>query len=402
MRDALAGLLPRALTTRIETAERDAAMLRRALRGEKAPFLVARKPRAEAVEPPPRRGVAFRTLRIGRIDRETADATTVHLEDVTGAPLAFDAGQFLTIELDVDGERLRRAYSFSSAPGEGTVTITVKRIAGGRVSSYVNERLRVGDTVRARGPSGSFVVPRAPMLRELVLFAGGSGITPVYSIARTVLAREPDAKVTLVYGNRRAADVIFSKALEELERTHGPRFVVDHVLEDTGGAPRATRGRLERDVVAARLEALSLSDGAHVEYFVCGPDGMRSAVREALAAHGVDPSRVHEEIFLRPELPRGGAPLPKTAVLARIRVRGTERSVLVPPGKTLLEAGVDAALPMPFSCTMGGCAACKVKLVSGEVRMEEPSCLSAREREEGYVLACVSRPLGPVEVEVEP
>jgi ring-1,2-phenylacetyl-CoA epoxidase subunit PaaE len=395
-------LLPRTLAARVETVERDAAMLRRALRGEKAPFLVARKPRAEVVRLRPKAGLAYRTLRVVRIERETEEASTIQFEDASGAPIDFDAGQFLTIELDVDGEPLRRAYSFSSSPDDGAVTITVKRIAGGRVSSFLNERLRVGDTLRARGPSGSFVAGAANGPRELVLFAGGSGITPLFSIAKTVLAREPATKVTLVYGNQCKSAVIFSRALRELQLAHDGRFSVDHVLEDASDDARATTGRLDRDLVLARLDALRLADHAGVAYLVCGPDGMRRAVADALAARGVDPLRVREEIFLRPELRRDGAKLPSSPVLARIRVGATERALLVAPGKTLLEAGLDAELPMPFSCTMGGCAACKVKLVSGEVQMEEPNCLSDRERDEGYVLACVSRPIGPIEVEVEP
>jgi ferredoxin-NADP reductase len=325
---------------------------------------------------------------------------SVFLERLDGAKLEFLPGQFLTLELVVDGQRLRRAYSLSTSPLDGHAAITVKRIAGGRVSSFVNERLREGDVAHVLGPSGSFTVqPDSGATRDLVLLAGGSGITPVVSIARTVLAREPRSRVTLVYGNRRAEDVIFRDALDTLARENADRFVLEHVLEEAPTGWSGPRGRLDRGTVDARLEALRVCERAGTEFYVCGPDPMRRAVRDALAARGVTGTRVREEVFLRPELlTDADHALPDRDQTLHVRKNGLERTMIVRPGQTLLEAGLAAGMPMPFSCAMGGCAECKCELVEGSVAMEEPNCLTAEERAQGFVLACVARPRTTVRV----
>lgn len=392
------------MSERVAATRRDLAMVFGTLaRGEHAPYLVKRPPRTVA-DSAPKLGstrVTPRPMRVARIVRETADAVSVFLEEASGAPLLFLPGQFLTLEVDTDAGRLRRAYSLSTAPHDGAAAITVKRVAGGRVSSFVNERLREGDVVHVLGPSGSFTVQPAPRAaRELVLVAGGSGITPIMSIARSVLAHEPRSRVTLVYGNRRDADVIFRGALDALAREHAGRFTVDHVLEDPPVGWSGARGKLDRPTFESRLGTLGLERAAGVEWYVCGPDPMRAAVREVLLERGVDRANLHEEVFVRPELSGGGAALPTADQTLHVRKNGLERTMIVHPGQTLLEAGLAAGIPMPFSCAMGGCAECKCKLVEGSVVMEEPNCLTAAEREEGYVLACVSRPRTTVKLEV--
>ena len=386
------------------TARRDFDMVLGTLaRGEHPPYLVKRPPRTVA-DSAPRLGstsVTPRPMRVARIVRETPDAVSVFLEDPNGAPLAFSAGQFLTLEVDTDHGRLRRAYSLSTSPRAGADAVTVKRVEGGRVSGFVNERLREGDTVRVLGPSGSFTVRTNPRTaRELVLVAGGSGITPVISIARTVLAEEPQSRVTLIYGNRREADVIFREALDALAREHEGRLTLDHVLEEPPEGWSGGRGKLDRPAFESRLEALGLAGRVGAEWYVCGPDPMRAAVRESLALRGVDRAQLHEEIFVRPELGGGEAALPGSDQTLHVRKNGLERTMIVSPGQTLLEAGLAAGMPMPFSCAMGGCAECKCKLVEGDVVMEEPNCLTPDERDQGYVLTCVSRPRTTVKLEV--
>lgn len=407
--DPVAELLPRALAERYRTLERDVVMLASALAGRTPPPLIPRPQRPEPVtvlSPSAASGLHARTLRVERVVRETADAVTLVLEDPTGAPIAFLPGQFFTVLVTVDGQPLRRAYSASCAPGaEGAscVALTVKRVPGGRVSNHLNDTAVPGLCLDVLGPSGAFTPePSGGAPRHLVLLAGGSGITPLMSMARTVLATEPATRVSLVYGNRREGDILFHGALAALAREHPGRFALRHVLAEppegwTGGV-----GLLDRQRVEEALAALPLHSNEPAAYFVCGPEGMMQEARAALLARGVPAGRIREERFTQPHL-RPAAPAGPASTgpqLLELHVRGAVRKVAAPAGSTVLEAGLGAGLPMPYSCAMGGCGACKVTLRAGEVRMEEPNCLTAGERARGEVLACVARPVTPVTVEV--
>ncbi|MFW6049634.1 MAG: 2Fe-2S iron-sulfur cluster-binding protein [Myxococcota bacterium] len=398
---SLRDLLPRAARPHLEQALRDAGMVLRGLQGRGPAPLVQRPPRRDGA--PQRTALTARGVRIARVVRETPDAVSLYLDDPTGGLDSFTPGQFLTVMVDVGGQTLRRAYSLASPalPGEAP-HVTVKRIPEGRVSGWLNERAQAGQVLRVLGPSGSFTVEPDPATeRHLVMLAGGSGITPIMSIAHTVLAVEPRSRVTLIYGNRRERDIIFRERIEALAREHGDRFRVDHVLSDPPEGWRGPAGLLDEATVDARIEALGVASDPALRYFVCGPTPMMESVRAALTARGVPAERIHEERFVRPEERRGPGRLPTEPQPVRIGIGGEDREVLVRPGQTVLEAGLAAALPMPFSCAMGGCGACRVRLEEGEVDMEEPNCLTGEERARGYVLACVSRPCGAARVRVE-
>ena len=370
---------------------RDLRAVADGLRGQGAEPLVRRTRRTAPVAATAAAGA--REVRVAEVRRETADAITLVLEDVAGAPLRFVPGQFFTLLVDIDGETVRRAYSASSSfTDEARAAITIKRVAGGRVSNHLHDRVRAGDRLRVLGPSGDFTVAPDPAhRRHLVLLGGGSGITPLMAITRAVLVREPDSRITLIVGNRSDADIVFRDELAALAAAHPDALRLRHVLEEPV-ALAATRGRLDEATVAAQLDALDRVD-LPTEYFVCGPAPMMAAARAALLARGVAPAEIREERFASPARPPSSTPsAPQPVTLRRA---GQERGVLVPPGTTLLDAGLGAGLAMPFSCAMGGCGACAVDVISGAVEMEEPNCLSADERARGVVLACVARPTGP-------
>ena len=404
-----ARVLPRALAERYTALKRDAAMLAGTLAGRNPPPLVARRERSRPVtvlSPATAPGLHARPLRVARVVRETADVVTLVLEDPTGAPISFLPGQFFTVLITVDGQPLRRAYSASCAPGaEGAsrVALTIKRVPGGRVSNHLNDHAVQGMPLEVLGPSGAFTPePSGGEPRHLVLLAGGSGITPLMSIARAVLATEPATHVSLVYGNRREADVIFREALDALARERPGRFVLRHVLAEPPVGWDGGVGLMDRHRVEEELAVLPIHPGEPAAYFVCGPEGMMREARAALLARGVPPERIREERFTQPHLRPATPAVPEGTGPAAVEVhlRGTVRHVSAPAGGTLLEAGLGAGLPMPYSCAMGGCGACKVTLRSGEVRMEEPNCLTGEERARGQVLACVARPVTAVTVEV--
>lgn len=387
-----------ALTERLAQARRDARVVLGLLRGRHPPPVVRISDRAKRARPA-LPTLAGRVVRVTRVTRETVDAVTLSLADPTGAPISFEPGQFLTVLVDVGGETVRRAYSLSSIPGDDDVTITIKRIAAGRASTVLVERTREGDALRVLGPSGSFTVtPSATRERSYLLVAGGSGITPLFSIARSLLAGEPRSHVTLLYGNRRVDDIIFRERLDALAREHAGRLVVRHVLESPPARWDGGVGRLDRETTSRELERLEVSDASQV--LVCGPTPMMEAVRAALAAHGVPRGQVLEELFTTPELRTEAGRLPTEPQPIVVRRGSGETRLVAEPGETVLEAASRAGVTLPFSCAMGGCAACKVKLVSGAVALPEPSCLSEDERRSGYVLTCVGHATEPTVLEV--
>ncbi len=315
-------------------------------------------------------------LTVQEVVRETADA--VHI--VFGPGLApWRAGQFLTVHVPIEGERLRRAYSLCSIDAAAPA-IAVKRVDGGKVSSHLVAHAAPGMRLEVRGPSGQFVLPaRTSGARHVVLIGGGSGITPLVALAEEALALGD--QVSLVYGNRSRADVIFFDRLATLAARH-PRLEVRHVF-DLLDAPR----------VARELATLSTPDAI----FSCGPAPMMDAVRATSDALGLR-NVLHEERF-QSLAERRATSLPTTPQPIRIVYGARTLDVLARPGATLLEAGLAANVPMPFSCTMGGCGACRVR-VRGDVVHDTPNGLAAEEAAAGFAFACIARPLGPCTVEV--
>ncbi|MCB9759992.1 MAG: ferredoxin--NADP reductase [Alphaproteobacteria bacterium] len=371
--------------------------LRRDLGALIGPWLDRRSPPAAPRDgaawpaPRPTRGLSARPLQVEAVDRLTPDAVAVTLTDPTGAPIPFRPGQFLSLSVTVGGQRLRRAYSLCSDPADPRrVQIAVKRVAGGRVSNHLNDRLRPGDTLEVFGPSGDYAA-RLAGARRLALISGGSGITPHLSILRAALADPLGPQVTLIYGNRDRGAVMFRDALDALVARSGGRLVVRHVLDDA-------EGPLTPETLAAVLDELDLTDDAGLRWLVCGPAPMMDGALGLLAARGVDPRRVDAERFTpAPTLDT----LPDEPQPLQVRAGGSVWTARVTPGQTLLEAGVEAGAPMPFSCAVGGCGACKVRLRGGEVVLRTPNCLSAEERGEGWVLACVAHAASPVRLELD-
>jgi ring-1,2-phenylacetyl-CoA epoxidase subunit PaaE len=408
----LADRLPRSWNAALQQLGRDLRVVGRRAKGHGLPPLVARRPRVAAqAEPGPTRATNERELVVERFIAETPSTFTLVLVSADGAAFEFRPGQFFTVIVELDGVVLRRNYSASNAPGDRELHLTIKRHAAGKVSPLLGA-MRDGERLRVMGPFGSFVVaplpsPDAP--RRLVLVAGGAGITPLASIARDMLAREPEAELALVYGSRHDGDVIFRDALDALALAHPTRFTIVHLLEEasTSPDPRAAVGRLDRATTARVLDGVPLASHPAARFFVCGPDAMRDEVLAALEARGVSPSAIAMERFTigpRPQVATSSAEIASTvapgARPVTIRAKGREHRTTALPGATVLEAGLAAGAPMPFSCAVGGCGACKVKLIEGSVEVEEPNCLSDQERAAGYVLTCVGRPCGPCTIEV--
>jgi 3-ketosteroid 9alpha-monooxygenase subunit B len=328
----------------------------------------------------------FHSLRVAAIVDETADAKSI-VFDVPVAlagEFAYRAGQFLTLEVECDGERLRRCYSLASAPGcDREHKVTVKRVRDGRVSGWLHDRLSVGDRLAVKAPEGRFVLDAGDA--PLLLFAGGSGITPVISILKAALSTT-SRRVTLVYANRDGASVIFRGELETLQRAHAHRLRVIHRLDDVHGP---LDDSAVRRVVAEARDA---------SCFVCGPAPFMSLVEKVATSSGLPADRIKIERFsvtapAGPAAPAGpveGAGAPESV---EIELRGERRRVACRPGQTLLQAAREAGLDAPYSCEEGFCGCCAAQLLSGRVVMDADDALSSEEKRRGVVLACQARPV---------
>ena len=324
-------------------------------------------------------------LRVATVIRETPSTSTFVLESPEGGPPGFSyrAGQHLTLVVNLGDRTERRCYSFSSSPASGGLpSITVKRTPDGVVSRHLHEQLQAGDTIVATEPTGAFTLELDPAAsRHLVLVAGGVGITPLISIAETVLRLEPESRVTLLCGNRDQREIIFGERLDALAARFGRRLELQHALDEAPDGWSGLQGALDGQCVLRALGPL-VADA----YFVCGPEPMMQSVCTALESAGVPRTRIRTERFTyasaaTTRIPQHGAEVTFAASGRRVRTR---------PGQTVLQAGLEAGLDLPYSCTMGGCGACKVRRSAGTVVMSEPNCLSDAERAAGYLLACCS------------
>ncbi|MBL8542645.1 MAG: phenylacetate-CoA oxygenase/reductase subunit PaaK [Hyphomonadaceae bacterium] len=344
----------------------------------------------------------FHTLRVAEVKRETPDAVSVRF-DLPAAlreTFAFKAGQHLTFRRDFAGEEVRRNYSVCVSPSEGVLKIGVKKIAGGVFSGWVNDTLKAGDEIEVMAPHGSFCWSfDAKAQREYVGFAGGSGITPVLSLMKTALATEPHSRFTLFYGNRNSVGVMFLEEIAALKDRYLDRLSVFHFLEEEEEEIDLFNGRLDRAKTDEILSSLISAESVDA-FFICGPGPMMDAIEEALAARGVEKSRILIERFTTGPLSAAQAAaaraLEEKAAGLKMSVTLNGRRVQVafdPEKHSILDNVRAAGLPAPFACKGGVCATCRAKVTAGEVQMKVNYGLSEQEIADGFVLTCQATPV---------
>jgi ring-1,2-phenylacetyl-CoA epoxidase subunit PaaE len=353
----------------------------------------------------------FHPLRVRAIEPDTAEAVIVSfdvpadLREVFG----FTQGQYLTLRTEIDGIDLRRSYSICAGVDDNELRVGVRKVKAGVFSNWINEQLKPGDTVQVMAPQGRFFVPLEPASRRHhVGIAGGSGITPILSIMKTVLAREPRSLFTLIYGNRHLMSTMFKEELEDLKNRYMTRLVLSHVFsDDASGNPAdapLNHGVMNRAKITEFLD--SLIPPATIDHvYVCGPFQMNDEAEAALLAAGVPEERIHIERFGVAQGPTAVAPsvgaivheaLPGDAEQARIVIvrDGLRREIEFRRDQpSILDAASAAGLEVPFSCTSGVCGTCRARLVEGRVRMERNFALDKDEVAAGFVLTCQSHPL---------
>jgi ring-1,2-phenylacetyl-CoA epoxidase subunit PaaE len=350
-------------------------------------------------------------LKVKDVIRETPDAVTITFWHPINEEVRYQPGQFLTFLLNINGQKVRRSYSMASSPHvDVSLAVSVKRVPGGIASNYLCDRIRPGDILETLEPMGTFTPKLDPQNRRTVVLIGaGSGITPLFSMAKSALHVEPNSHIWLIYGNRSQNSIIYKAHLDAMEQAYGrSRFQVTHVLSQPDYNWTGSEGRLNQHTLIKLLEKLSPTDRQNASFYLCGPDGMMVEVRSALSLIGVPNERVHKESFATAPVAAGDVveePLaddedgtPEVTVI----YEGSEYKFAVAPHQTILEAALDLDIDLPYSCQAGMCTACLGRCTSGKVKLDEEDGLSESELKAGYVLTCVAHPVGSnVVIEIE-
>lgn len=347
-------------------------------------------------------------LKVKEVRKETNDAISVHFEQPSDKKINYLPGQFLTFIFDINGKEERRAYSLCSSPyTDSDLSVAVKRVDKGLISNHINDTVKAGDTLKIAEPMGTFTIePDQSKQRHIVLLGGGSGITPLLSIMKSILKEEPQSVISLVYANKDKDSVIFSKEIASLQSEYANRLKVVHYLdaENEGkkklfkkNTPFLTKQKL-KDILNSEL---LLENTDPLEFFICGPQGMMKVAEDTLISLSFPSSTIKKESFVSfgSETNESGSGETRTV---KVKYLGQEYSVEVQDGIPLLQAAMSSGVDLPFSCQSGLCTACMGKLIQGKLEMRDNMALTDSEIQNGFVLTCVGHPTtNDVIVEIE-
>ncbi|MEP3246583.1 MAG: 1,2-phenylacetyl-CoA epoxidase subunit PaaE [Sneathiella sp.] len=346
----------------------------------------------------------FHRLTISDIVRETDDAISVAFDvpETLADDYQYVQGQHLTLKTDVDGEEIRRSYSICSAVGDNQLKVAIKQIDGGVFSTFANSNLAKGQALDVMVPQGRFFTPLSPdHKKNYLLVAAGSGITPIFSILKTILQTEPDSQVTLIYGNRTVSTILFLEPLEDLKNTYPDRLNMIHILSREEQDTDLFNGRIDR-AKCERLFNEALNATGFDDVFLCGPEQMIMDVKDFLVEKGLPRENIHFELFIT------DAAIAATRKAAEdihsndagpnhsvtVILDGQKTEVAIPEeGVSILDAALEMGVDLPFACKGGVCCTCRAKIVQGNVRMDLNYALDDDEVSEGFVLTCQSHPL---------
>lgn len=334
-------------------------------------------------------------LTIKEIVQETADAITIVFEQPQNR-ISYQSGQFLTLIVPINGKEVRRAYSLCSSPyADDVLAVSIKRVEGGLMSNYLPDNMKVGDQVKIMEPMGVFTTEyNAENKRHLILFAGGSGITPMLSIIKSTLTQEPDSIVSLIYANRNIDSIIFKEELTRLETKYEGRLHVIHILDDAPMNWQGYSGLLSHEMLTSLFERIPSWEKS--TYLMCGPEGMMNNVETLLAEQNIPNDIIFKESFVQGTINKSDENSSSDELQERevtIIYDSEEHKVTVSADTTILEAALDLDIDLPYSCQSGLCTACRGKCTSGKVKLDEEEGLSEAEINDGYVLTCVGHPL---------
>ncbi len=347
----------------------------------------------------------FFPLKIARVEPETDLAIKVSfaVPEELRERFRFQPGQYLTLQHTLDGVPVRRSYSICAGIHDPAPQVAIKRVEGGLFSNFANDQLQAGDTLEVMPPQGSFYVPLdAGRARNYLFIASGSGITPVISNISSILAEEPDSRVTLLYGNQRTNTIMFREALSFLKNRYLTRLHWVNILSREDQGADILNGRLDNRK-GGELNRRLIDLKSYDEYFICGPESMISEVSRGLRSVGVSEANIHYELF-------ASSAEDAEAVIAKHHARARDYAgqasdvtivmdgrastfSLAADGENVLDAGLNQGLDLPFSCKGGVCSTCKAKLVEGAVDMDITHGLEPGEVEQGFILTCQAHPI---------
>lgn len=344
-------------------------------------------------------------LTVARVEPETDNAIKLSfaIPEALKEQFNYQPGQYLTLQAPVDGAPIRRSYSICSGIDDADLQVAIKRVEGGVFSNFANGSLRSGDTIEVMPPQGNFYIPLDPKREGRYLFiASGSGITPVVSNIKSILAREPDSQVTLLYGNQRTSTIMFRETLSFLKNKYLSRFQWVNILSREDQGADVLNGRLNNRK-GAELNRRLINLQQYDEYFICGPESMISEVSRGLRGVGVSEDNIHYELFassaedaravVAKHHARAQAYAGKTSQVTIIMDGRASQFALTADGENVLDAGINQGLDLPYSCKGGVCSTCKARLVEGEVDMDITHGLEPGELEQGLILTCQAHPI---------
>ncbi|TDP58343.1 1,2-phenylacetyl-CoA epoxidase subunit PaaE [Flavobacterium dankookense] len=343
----------------------------------------------------------FHSIKIADIYKETKDCSVLSFEIPNDLKEEFQykQGQHLTLRSIINGQDTRRSYSLCSSPIENTWKIAVKKINGGLFSTFVNDTLKKGDTIEVMAPNGEFnVAINSQKPKNYIVFAAGSGITPILSIIKTHLISEPNSTFKLFYLNRTVKSIIFKEEIEQLKNTYFDRFEIFHFLTKEHRSIELLNGRFTKEklqVLTKNIIDIPSTD----ECFICGPEQMIFLIRDELVAAGLDKNKIHYELFTSGITEEDKA---RMAKIVEKKVEGTDVTI-IDGGKefhfvmdddfdNILDGALAAGADLPFACKGGVCSTCKCKVVSGTVEMKINYALDENEVAKGLVLSCQAVP----------
>ena len=337
----------------------------------------------------------FHLLSISELKKETPNAVCITFEipPQLTQTFAFKAGQYITLKALIDGKEVRRAYSLCSSPNSGEWSVGVKKVPGGTFSVHANEVLKVGDSLEVMPPQGHFILePEDSQSNQYAAFAAGSGITPVFSIIKDVLEREPKSQFVLVYGNKSKAETMFYDDLESLQQQFPNRLQVTYIFSQSK-EENALRGRIDKSVVNYLLKN-KFQDYHFDRFYLCGPETMIEEVSKTLQDRGVQKENILFELFTTAD----------EGELSEAHDGNTQVTIIVDDEtetftmsqeKSVLDAALEHDLDPPYSCQGGICSSCIARVKEGKVEMRKNQILTDSELEEGFVLTCQSHPTTP-------
>lgn len=331
-------------------------------------------------------------LKIASVDQLTPNAValTFDIPENLKDTYSFKAGQYITLKHTLNDKELRRAYSISSPPSSGKITVGIKKVEDGTFSVYANESLKAGDTLEVMPPEGRFVFEgTAP--KKIAAFAAGSGITPIMSIAQTVLESNPESTFVLVFGNQSPEETMYFKEIQAIKEQYGERFFVQYVYSRSN-VEEALFGRIEKSTVNFVLK--NKFKGTEFDgFYLCGPEAMIHQVTDTLKENGASEEKIHFELFTSEDTEDGLAQELEGKTQVTVILDDESYTLVMDKKEIVLDAVLKHNIDAPYSCQGGVCSSCIARLTEGKAEMVKNQILTDGEIEEGFILTCQSHPL---------